>query len=138
MFSLSITTSTRKLTVGDKESGFPFLSVIIRHALVIASEASQYRLVCGFPSKGVGLPGVISRKQEERIEKVRDFTLEDSLGSRSCRTMFLVARDFSKLTRFGHDFLLPHKKPTVGWQEDSRYTERTGKEETGHQNSRQP
>jgi len=58
-FSLSVT--FKKLTVGDKESGFPLLSVIIRHALVISAEASQYRLVCGFSSKGVGLPGVVSR-----------------------------------------------------------------------------
>ena len=64
MFSLS--TTTRKLTVGDKESGFPFLSVIIRHALVISSEASQNRLVCGFSSKGIGLPGVISRSRYKK------------------------------------------------------------------------
>lgn len=66
MFSLSI--AARKLTVGDKESGFPFLSVIIRHALVISAEASQYRLVCGFSSKGVGFPGHFEKcAQEERI-----------------------------------------------------------------------
>ena len=84
---LSIT--TRELTVRNKESGFPFLSVIIRHALVISAEASQYCLICGGSSKGVGLPKlfILPNTKEERIEKVRNCTMEDSLRSRTWKIM---------------------------------------------------